>query len=545
MSCKTCGCAEINVSSGCSNCGTPYYKSCSTCPEDHTQLLVEDSVSPAITVKTGFNIPACGQNAVVQVPGLKRIGIGSRIWADTFGFLRVISFDVQSESITVTNDCLSCNADAGTTVPACTVFTVDAPPCGGEDSSSANGPRLSSDFVIPAEDGCVTVEVTTVDGLSVGKDVSIAGNQYLLQTILDSDHITICNKGAGGTPGTTIFAKDDADNLQYPVVLIDANPCTNDAVTSGKIIACKDDVMQPLEGSTDGEVPVWDDTDKVWVPKTLLIPTGDCTSLTVCLVVDPANGAGHSYVALVADTSNFSPGDLVVIGGAPAHIDTIDSATQMHVIFVEDPGAVFTYAVGVAVCDANCCDVINDTLGNACALMDLLDIDGGSDVANVADTDTADLTSGQTATGDIATVTIPNNSGCRNMVVQVTYTFLWGSQAVGDPYETVRAGFHPLVSFDVADVGMSSAGAPALPMATPLRHGFHFHGTGEDGGGVQTGKETIYYDQVFTWTENYVLLPGKEVQCKAAAKIEFLNGDGDKLTYDQLSCRISHHEITD
>lgn len=101
------------------NCGCR-----STCQED-----VEcEQVCSALIVSNSWNIPSCGNAAVLLVPDLAVALVGSYIWNPTYGFFRISMFDSINHQLTVVNECTDGNADAGDVVPADTTFIFGAPP---------------------------------------------------------------------------------------------------------------------------------------------------------------------------------------------------------------------------------------------------------------------------------------------------------------------------------------------------------------------------------------------------------------------------------
>ena len=157
MSCSTCG---SQVPCGCrtdpalGNCSTvapgccqnvvsptptPFYQCAPSCPESHVQKIVLQQFYGTITVADSWNIPACEGSAVLNVLGLKSIGLGSYIWNSDYGYFEVTAFNSSTGQITVVNHCTNhcgvANEAAGTSIPSCTEFTITAPPCDTTDPS--------------------------------------------------------------------------------------------------------------------------------------------------------------------------------------------------------------------------------------------------------------------------------------------------------------------------------------------------------------------------------------------------------------------------
>lgn len=108
MSCKKCG--------SYSSCGCT--KECPSCA----------AVCASLQVNNAWNVPACSAQAVLSVPGLTTLLIGSYVWNPTYGWFRVTAFDSVNGQVTVINECLAANAAPGTVVPALTEFIFGTPP---------------------------------------------------------------------------------------------------------------------------------------------------------------------------------------------------------------------------------------------------------------------------------------------------------------------------------------------------------------------------------------------------------------------------------
>src|SRR5690242_8821448 len=106
-----CGCTDE-----CENCGT---------------------VCTALIVQNSWNIPACSALAVLSVPGLESVLIGSYIYNPSYGAFRITAFDSVNGQITVINECFDQNEAPGTVVPALTEFVFIARPADSYISYSA------------------------------------------------------------------------------------------------------------------------------------------------------------------------------------------------------------------------------------------------------------------------------------------------------------------------------------------------------------------------------------------------------------------------
>ena len=182
---SSCGCRSSSSSSCSSNQGccshtpatpTPYYQCASPCEQDHTKKVVIQQFYTTIKVDNSWNVPACGETAVLSVAGLKSVEVGSYVWNSEYGYFEITSFDAATGEITVTNNCTEGNAVAGTNVPACTDFLVTAPPCEcGDDTNVC----VEIDFTAPDVDDCIDITLTGTTGLTAGDTVQIGSVFYL------------------------------------------------------------------------------------------------------------------------------------------------------------------------------------------------------------------------------------------------------------------------------------------------------------------------------------------------------------------------------
>lgn len=423
---KGCGCGHTTPVAGC--CATapitpvPFYLETAKCVQDHSSYCSGDDAA-AIKVANSFNIPACGSATILSVPGAKNILVGGFLWNPTVGYLRVLSYDANTGQVTAQNDCQTGNAAVGTQIPACTLFIPTPPPSSGSGGGGITGPYLALDFLAPADGQCINISVTTAAGVTVGKNISIAGGTYRISAVIDDETITICNDGAGITANTPVLARNSSGDLQYPLILIDDNPCTRTAVDSGEMLVCHGGVISPLYGLLDGQIPVLDLASGEVIFKSLGIPVVDCTALTAQLTLDPLNPPGTSYLAIVTDTSFFTVSDLVVIGGVQFTVTSIENAINMHVQPVVDPVDPVTYPVGASICAASCCErlgVLEEQVYNNTVLSgaDWLGVRGAS-ISGAADI-AGDLSVGESQASVVTSLDIINSTEFA-MIVRVTY----------------------------------------------------------------------------------------------------------------------------
>lgn len=126
---NSCGC---NTACGCNNAGainpTPYYNAAEACQESHSRVCINSQYVTGVSISNSFNMPACGQTAVLIIPGLQLINIGVYLWHPTYGYLKVVDFDFANSTVFVENECQDNNVAPGTAIPACTTFTVTDTP---------------------------------------------------------------------------------------------------------------------------------------------------------------------------------------------------------------------------------------------------------------------------------------------------------------------------------------------------------------------------------------------------------------------------------
>lgn len=417
-SCRSCGPKSCcgNVSSP-----TPIQPYCGptvSCPENHCQEIITQQFAAALKIVNSWNVPNCGGSATLYVSGLISVAVGSFLWNSQYGYFEVVGFDKETNQITVENSCIDGNAPEGTNVPACTYFIVtDAPLEAGGGGSPGIFPFVAIDFTAPLVGDCLLITVTNVNGLVVGKNVQIGSGTYRIESIPDGTHIVICNDGLGITPGTAVIAKNAANQYQYPIILIDANPCTNDPVDEGCLVVCKDNIMSPLGGLWKaGAVPtiIADDSCDVEF-KLLEVPTKTCTTITCCLTLQ--NGVAD-YIINVADSSQFTVGDILQIGTRTdrAEVTAIPDGTHIEVTITPTPGALVDIDPGTSICIVDCCELIEIFLESEefrCGdFENRLEADGleGDSGAPV------ELSTGNTTASTGALILVVNNaSECREM----------------------------------------------------------------------------------------------------------------------------------
>lgn len=84
----------------------------------------------AIRVANNWTIPAEMSIAVLDVPALTEVLLGSWLWHPVYGYFEIQSYDPISQQIGIGNYQLAGNALPGTPVPACTQFIISPRPYG-------------------------------------------------------------------------------------------------------------------------------------------------------------------------------------------------------------------------------------------------------------------------------------------------------------------------------------------------------------------------------------------------------------------------------
>lgn len=152
MSCSSCR----NTSSSCKSCSSPCTKACGVCVCPQCT-----AVCTALVVSNSWNVPACGAEAVLSIPGLTTVLIGSYIYNPTYGRFKITAFDSVNQQVTVLNECLPGNAAPGSVVPALTTFIFSAPPSSGDATSIGS-------WNIPACDNTATIDTAGLTNVVAG-----------------------------------------------------------------------------------------------------------------------------------------------------------------------------------------------------------------------------------------------------------------------------------------------------------------------------------------------------------------------------------------
>lgn len=237
-----CGCGPSVTPGGCCQnvvqaTPTPFYACAPACPESHVQKITIQSFSADVKIADSWNIPACGESAVVNGVSLRAIVVGSYIWNPDFGYFEVTAFNSGTGQMTLTNHCNDGNASPGTTVSACTEFTVVDPPC---DCVNTSQVCVAIDFTAPANGDCLDITLTTIGTIQAGDIIQIGTGRYYVDHIVSSTIINICNQGEGITPGTPVIALNSAGDYQYCIVIIETCCTQIEAEFPGGLTPCAD-----------------------------------------------------------------------------------------------------------------------------------------------------------------------------------------------------------------------------------------------------------------------------------------------------------------
>lgn len=341
------------------------------CKEDHTKVENNYSYTTTVTCLTPFNMPAVGEDLVLQFDKLNSILPGAVLWNKNVGYLHVKSFEDETSTVIVENKDENGNKAIGAAVLVDEKFHVGIPTITGEGANDySNTPMLGADFISPHS--TTTVSVTSINGLRESEEVSIQGYVYNLKTIIDRNTIVLeYIEGKSAVPGQVIeFDPNKCGEPSVAVVPFAANPCEAGSITEGKIIACSDNLLAPIEGTSDGQLLVWDDQQEKWVLKNNNFQEM-CASLTKCLIVDTTEVSDDdneeediTYLTYVTKTSIFSVGNKLNIGGTTFIIREILDDEKMRITPEETPSAPLSFSRGTSVCIEECCTWVPTKLDN-------------------------------------------------------------------------------------------------------------------------------------------------------------------------------------
>lgn len=374
--CKSCGSivdTDVNTADSMSpvpidqtQCGkcepaSDYYAEASPCVEDHTVTKCEIRYVTTVKAVDTFNFPAIGESASIKLENVKSILPGMVLWNESHGFLHVQSFASDTGIAVVQNRGEEGNSADGALIPACTEFAAGIPPLATSIVSSGSSevvPFLGADFQSPAPGSCQLATVTNVNGLSINDIVSINSFEYRIGDILSATSIQLCNDGQGAPTAQNFSFDANCDgkpDIQI-IVLSSDDPCSRDGVQAGQIIVCDSGVRQPLVGTVDGQVPVWDATTERFILVNSNIAE-ECTALSACAIFDVGNAG--PYIIEVVSSALFSAGDTLFIGEGSetvqATVQDIVSATQIRINLTASPTEILEFDPPARVCVEDCC----------------------------------------------------------------------------------------------------------------------------------------------------------------------------------------------
>lgn len=339
----------------CRTCGTPptpYYKNeNNSLTQDHAAIFRDTQYAAGIKITDQFVVPAIGEDIQVCVKNLVNLVVGSYIWNPLYGYLQIAHWDSCTGKIGLLNEDINGGAIPGTVVSEGSLFAVTARPCCADQDNFSIFPFLAEDYVIPAVDSPVTLSVTSTYGLMQGTNVRIGSNVYYLQNINSSLEIVVINKGAGGTPGDIVQARDANGELQYLITQSVLSACISPGSDIVKLTGCDGANEAVLEGEWVGQVPVLQDPTTEEVAFYLLdTEVRTCTSLTATLNVLSAT---RTYTISVADETLFSIGDIIQLNFGELRWRVLDNTTPEELEIsctTGDPGSDFTVPFGSSVC---------------------------------------------------------------------------------------------------------------------------------------------------------------------------------------------------
>lgn len=345
----------------CITCGTPpqpyYVDPKNSLTQDHAAIFEDTKFAAGIEIGEEFVVPSIGTDIQICVENLTNVVIGSYVWNPAYGYLKIVHWDECLKKIGLLTEDISGAAIPGTVVSEGTLFTVSPRPCCADQDNFQYLPFLAEDYVIPAVNASVILAVTSTFGLIEGTNIRIGSNVYFLDQINSSLEIVAINQGAGGTPGSTVNARDVNGNLQYLITQAVVSACIATGVDAGRIISCDGANEAILEGEYAGQVPVLQDVGTQEAVYQLLdADVRTCTFLTSVMAIVSAT---PSYTIDVDDESIFSVGQIIEIQGSALRWEITDNTTpgELDVTCTTgNPGVNVNLPIGSYVCLQLCCE---------------------------------------------------------------------------------------------------------------------------------------------------------------------------------------------
>lgn len=523
--CNPCQCQQSSVAAP-----LPFYNQAPACQESHTQILVNQNFVTALLTGYAFNMPVCGEQISVSLPGVQQLQVGGYLWNSVFGYLRIVSFDYAQARAIVENECQVGNAAPGTEVPSCTLFNVVDPPFepGGE---CGEGSFLTVDFVAPANGASVNISVTNLIGLTLGSVVQVSTGAYTITAILSANYITIKNNGLGVLPGTTVSAYDALGHCITPITSYSANPCSKVVVDTGALVVCHGGVAAPLNAVSVGQIPVCINlvTNEVEF-QTIAIPTEVCTYLTAGFNLIAGT---TTYTLVVDDNSEFAVGDLINVEDPVNSVNLITwevtniNPDTVHMTIHDLSAQVLNYSVPVdiSVCHVPCCEQLDYELSQA---MVICDQDWSSaqktDVQLVWEADEPApasfivLAAGDPPfNSDLKTINFSNDT-CNPMQVLLTVDYIVQMGFDVNEFDWARIAMTPYTGLTTAAI----PGVPAGPGLVALRALYDEKTFGIGNGGAANNNYTSLHHIQYHHTEVITIPANTNLRYDARLAFDYL-----------------------
>lgn len=396
----------------------------------------------------------------------------------------------------------------------------------------ATGLTTSVSFNIPACGESVQVTFPGLQLVNIGSYLWNPTYGYLKITSFDIASATVtvqneCQDGnaAAGTevPSCTVFTVTD-----NPIGI--DNPCTNAVVEQGALVVCKNGVMQPLDATSPGQVPVSQDAGTNEVKfETIDLQVLNCTPLTAILTLLPGNTG--PYIFNVDDSSIFVSGDVVLISGTNHRflVATVPNGLQFTAnLITPATTSIESHSVGENICMAGCCDQIQQQIdevsvwqGDPCNwdLTDRLALVTANNITVLTPHHILD-TLGTETDSDYANLVLTNPS-CTNQLIHIDAWFKGLSEMVG------AAGEYGIVNFFPRYGSLTGAiGTVPVPAATTIQDVTFQHNIV----GVSSNPHAFHYH----WSENILLASGQELKVSARSGIGWIAGDADGPNVSRL-----------
>jgi hypothetical protein len=337
----------------------PFYAGCAYETAKHCSDEVK--VQHGVKIIKEFTVPACNTSADMYVDSFEYFPVGAYIYHPLASYLKVVEAKPCQNILVVRNECNPFSDTVGQVIPTSTIFTIthNIPTTGS--GTQLQGYYLGQNFIVPASGDCENVYIVpSTSGLQVNDDIQFASGTYTVSAVTSSNVIRICNNGFGGVAGTNVIALDTNQEYQYPVVVIEQNPCNNTTVTKGKVIVCDSGKMKPVTGPV-GSLLTFNDDGTV-EGKNYVLPVVNCRSLTACLILTTTG----NVIATIANTAGLIVGQRLELtyGNVVYQLEivTVLDGTHLELDLLNPPGVVLNIAPGNQLCDPSCCTILTERL---------------------------------------------------------------------------------------------------------------------------------------------------------------------------------------